>query len=73
MHLGICFWLICKIRILLAYFPVRGYSIFQFDFYVKNNSLKTQKEKHMHIYHTVIDRNVRAPTYMIRREIFSIK
>ncbi|ONI10675.1 hypothetical protein PRUPE_4G061500 [Prunus persica] len=66
MHLGIFFWLICKIRILLASFPVKGYFIFQFDFYVKI----IHQEKHMHLCYTAIDRNVRTPTYMIRREIF---
>lgn len=61
-------------RILLVSFSVRRYSSFVWITHIyKNNSSKTQNDKILHTYHTTIGRNIEAPTYIVKREIFSIR
>lgn len=35
--------------------------------------IKIEKEKLLHTYHTVLDKNIKTPTCMIRNQVFSKK
>lgn len=63
------------LRILLASFSIRRYFLFlQITIWniCKINSSKIQKVKPLHTCHIAICINVRAPTYLVMKEIFSL-